>query len=269
LIRFREREFMPGKLIIDKTGHVRGNASISYNQPFPCPNGSYGSGAMNGVVMHTMVGNLPGTIATFNNPARQASSTFAIDQAGHIHQFGPVGAGWYAWAQVAGNRAWYSIEHADDGNPVNPLTDAQLDASAQLLECLSAFAGFPLQLADSVNGRGYGVHYMGGANWGGHTCPDVPGHTVRSSQRGEVIRRAKTIRAGVSPPPPVPLGPLMRLADGELSLRSAAGRYGRSVAHVLFLTALHRKAAFSSGQAGYIVAGQWDKPMPFHMVYWA
>jgi hypothetical protein len=261
---------MAGKLIVDKGGHLRGPASIAYNSPFPCRNGSFGSGAMNGVVMHTMVGNLPGTIATFNNPAVQASATFGIDQAGHIHQFGPVGLGWYAWAQVAGNREWYSIEHADDGNPVNPLTDAQLTASAQILECLSAFAGFPLQATDSINGKGYGVHFMGGGAWGGHTCPDVPGHTVRSSQRGEIIKRAKAIREGSSPPKTTPrLDPMMRLADGKTSLVTVAKRHGRTVTEILFLTALHRKGSFGTGQARYILGGNWHAPMPFHMVYWA
>ncbi len=152
---------------------------------------------MNGVVMHTMVGNLPGTIAVFNDPSYQASTHFGIDQTGHIHQFGPIGKGWIAWAQVAGNLTWYSIEHADDGNPENPLTDAQITASAQLVEMLSAFAGFPLQVTDSVSGKGYGAHVMGGAAWGGHTCP---GPGPRAGQRAAIIALAKRIRSG-SPPP--------------------------------------------------------------------
>lgn len=260
-----------GRLQVTKGGQVTGPASISYNKPFPTKNGSFGSGAMQGVIMHTMVGNLPGTISVFNNPAAQASATFGIDQSGHIHQFGPIGHGWYAWAQVAGNRAWYSIEHADNGHPETPLTDAQLTASAQILECLSAFAGFPLQVTNSVDGKGYGVHFMGGQAWGGHTCPDVPGETVRSGQRAEIVRRAQAIRAGSSPAPRggKRLGPLMRLADGKTSLAQAAARSGRSVPQVLFLTALHRKGAFGTGQAGYILRGRWNQPMPFHMVYWA
>lgn len=259
-----------GKLHVDKAGHLVGAASITYNKPFPTRNGSFGSGAMNGVVMHTMVGNLPGTISVFNNQAAQASATFGVDQTGHIHQFGPIGQGWYAWAQVAGNRSWYSIEHADNGDPHNPLTDAQVTASAQILECLSAFAGFPLQVTNSVNGKGYGVHFMGGESWGGHTCPDVPGTTVRSSQRAEIVRLAQAIREGGPAAPPIgSVGPLMRLADGKTSLLAAADRNGRSVAQVLFLTALHRKGSFGTGQARYFAAGKWHEPMPFHMVYWA
>ena len=95
---------------------------------------------------------------------------------------------------MAGNLAWYSIEHADNRDPNNPLTDAQIAASAQLVELLSRFAGFPLQVTDSVTGKGYGVHSMGGKAWGDHTCPDLPPRHVRSHQRPAIIALAKQIR---------------------------------------------------------------------------
>ena len=190
---------MPGKLLVDRAmGHVTGDAQIEYNIPWPCVNGSWGSGPMRGVLMHTMVGSLGGTIASFNNPGRQASAHFGVDESGKIHQFGPIGKGWIAWHAVDANREWYGIEHADAGNPDNPLTTAQITASAQLVECLSAFAGFPLQVTDSVNGHGYGTHSMGGAAWGGHTCPDLPPQHVRSAQRDEIIALAKQIRTADS-----------------------------------------------------------------------
>jgi hypothetical protein len=50
------------------------------------------------------------------DPSRAVSAHFGIAQNGSVHQFGPIGKGWIAWAQAAGNAAWYSIEHADDGN---------------------------------------------------------------------------------------------------------------------------------------------------------
>jgi len=192
-----------GKLIVGADGKVTGPARIEYNTPFPCVNGAWGSGAMMGVVMHTMVGNLPGTVSWFNNPTAQASAQFGIAQDGLIHQFGPIGKGWIAWHCGAGNATWYGIEHADDGNPDNPLTDAQLTASAQLVECLSAFAGFPLAVSDSTGTKGYGVHYMGGTAWGGHSCPDQPPKHVRSAQRPEILSRAQSIRTGgpVTTPP--------------------------------------------------------------------
>jgi hypothetical protein len=168
---------MTGRLEISSDGRVTGQIAIIYNNPWPTGNSSWGSGAMRGVVMHTMVGNLPGTVATFNDPApggdpgRAVSAHFGIAQDGSVHQFGPIGKGWIAWAQAAGNAAWYSIEHADDGNTANPLTDPQLTASAQLTEVLSRFAGFPLQVTDSVTGKGYGTHVMGGAAWAATPAP--------------------------------------------------------------------------------------------------
>lgn len=193
---------LPGRLSIGANGMLIGPAVIEHNNPWPCVNGSWGSGAMQGVLMHTMVGNLPGTITVFNKPGYDASAHFGIDQAGKIHQFGPVGKSWVAWHAMAANETWYGIEHADAGNPDNPLTDAQLWASAQVVECLSEFAGFPLQVTDSTTGTGYGTHSMGGANWGGHTCPDLPPQHVRSHQRAEIITRAQAIRTGAPPPPP-------------------------------------------------------------------
>ena len=138
---------MTGKLEIGPDGRVTGPVAITYNNPFPTRNGSWGSGAMMGVVMHTMVGNLqPTTVDLFNSSSAAVSAHFGIAQDGSVWQFGPIGKGWIAWAEMAGNEAWYSIEHADNGNTENPLTDAQLTASAQLVEVLSRFAGFPLQV---------------------------------------------------------------------------------------------------------------------------
>ena len=169
------------------------NANIHYNDPFPVHNGAYGSGTMQGVVMHTMVGQLEDAIAEFNNPAAQVSAHFGISQTGLIHQFGPIGRGWVAWAEMLGNYTWYSIEHADHGDTENPLTQAQMDASAQVVECLSSFAGFPLKVTNSVWGAGYGTHVMGGVEWGNHSCP---GPGPRANQRYNIIYRAKRIRVG-------------------------------------------------------------------------
>ena len=190
----------PGRLEVDTaTGHVTGPAKITINEPFPCPNGELGvTGAMQGVLEHTMVSDLPSCIATFNNTASQASAHFGVSESGEIHQFGPLGKGWMAWHAMAANLTWYGIEFADAGNPDNPLSNAQITAGAQLLELLSRFAGFPLQITDRPAGRGFGTHSMGGAAYGGHTCPDLPPQHVRSAQRQAIIDLAKDIR---TPPP--------------------------------------------------------------------
>ena len=192
---------MTGKLTVNHGGHLTGPASITYNTPWPCQNGSWGSAGMMGVLQHTMVGDLPGTVAWFNNPAAEASAHFGVDQQGNIWQFGPVGAGWIAWHAAEANGAWYGIEFADHDDPVNPLTPEQLLAAAQLVECLSAFAGFPLQVSDSPSVQGFGWHGMGGEAWGGHF--DCPGD-VRKAQRAQIIALAMAIRSGGPSPQPTP-----------------------------------------------------------------
>jgi hypothetical protein len=184
---------LPGKLQVAADGRITGPATLTYNHPFPCVNGRYGSGPMMGVVMHTMVGNLPGTIDTFNNSAVRASAHFGIGQDGEIHQFGPIGKGWIAWHAVDANIDWYGIEHADNRNPENPLTPAQIVASAQLFEVLSRFAGFPLQVTNNVRVGGYATHVMGGVAWNpdSHTCP---GPGPRAGQRAQIVALAMAIR---------------------------------------------------------------------------
>jgi N-acetylmuramoyl-L-alanine amidase-like protein len=240
---------VPGKLRVDSDGRVDGDIVIAYNNPWPCVNGEYGSGAMNGVVMHTMVGNLPGTVTVFNEPAYEASAHFGIAQDGSVHQFGPIGRGWVAWAEEAGNFAWYSIEHADDGDPSNPLTDAQIASSAQLFECLSSFAGFPLQVTDSVTGTGYGTHVMGGADWGNHSCP---GPGPRAGQRHAIVALAAEIRKGAPVTPPDP-GEVSVTSDGTLSLAALGTVHRTRPSSVLRRTAIH-DGEFAAGFSNYIDA---------------
>lgn len=197
---------IPGKLTLDRvTGKIGGPVSIQYNSPdFPCVNGSWGSGAMQGVLEHTNgKGDFDACVNWFNNPAARASAQFEVRRDGLVHQFGPIGLGWIAWHAEAANLTWYGIENEDDGNPDTPLADAQIASNAQLVEFLSSFAGFPLRVTDRPAGRGFGTHSMGGAAWGGHTCPDLPPAHVRSAQRQAIVDLAKEIRHG-GPPPPEP-----------------------------------------------------------------
>jgi hypothetical protein len=243
---------MTGKLTVDAaTGHVTGPARITYNDPFPCQNGNWGSGVMAGVLMHTMVSELPSAVSWFNDSRAQASAHFGIAEDGEIHQFGPVGKGWIAWHAAEANRTWYGIEHADNGNPGNPLTAAQITASAQLVECLSAFAGFPLQISDSPSVKGYGWHGMGGAAFGGHfQCPG----DVRKAQRPQILALAMSIR---QEKPVTPPQPSVRewLTAGELSLHALAAQQGTSVSAILRLTAEHSpNSVFPGNVADYVNA---------------
>jgi N-acetylmuramoyl-L-alanine amidase len=222
---------IPGRCHFDGDGKLRGPANVTYNTPFPTKNGSFGSGVMDGVLMHTMVMNLPECVTLFNTDrgADSVSAHFGISQTGEIHQWGPIGKGWIAWHAVAANQTYYGIEHADAGHPDTPLTDAQLAASAQVVEALSAFAGFPLAITDTPGGKGYGTHAMGGAAYGGHTCPDLPPEHVRSAQRAAIIALAEQIRAE---------GTIVALTtDGTKSLQDIAAEYGVPAAYILHLTA--------------------------------
>ena len=209
---------MTGRLTVGTDGRITGPAAITYNTPFPCVNGSWGSGAITGVIMHTMVGTQAGTISWFNNPQAQASAQFGVGFDGAIHQFGPIGQGWIAWHAGSANATWYGIEHEDGGDPSRPLTDAQLTASAQLTEMLCGFAGIPLQVTNSPANWGLGTHSMGGSAWGGHACPG----DVRAAQRGEVIRRARAIRGGGSAPQP-PAKPRLEEAVMQIGPGETAG----------------------------------------------
>jgi hypothetical protein len=46
--------------------------------------------------------------------------------------------------------------------------------------------GWPYQLANRPGERGFGVHYMGGAAWGGHPCPEA----LRAAQRPRILSLA-------------------------------------------------------------------------------
>lgn len=253
---------MTGKLTVGTGGRVTGPANLHYNDPFPTHNGSFGSGAMTGVLMHTMVGDLPGTVSWFNNPQSQASAHFGVAESGEIWQWGPIGKGWIAWHAAAANRTWYGIEFADNAAPSNPLTAAQITAAAQLAECLSAFAGFPLQISDSPSVKGFGWHGMGGAAWGGHF--DCPGN-VRKAQRPQIVALAMSIRQGGAVTP----SPRKWVTAGQSSLATLAKDQKTTPAAILQLTAQHgplpaEVAVFVNGVFGGTVNPA--KPMPRDLV---
>lgn len=242
---------MTGKLTVGSDGRLTGPAALTYNEPFPTQNGTYGSGGMMGVLEHTQVGNNPGTVSWFNNPAAQASAHFCVAQDGSVVQMGPIGKGWIAWHAAEANATWYGIEFADDGNPANPLTTAQITAAAQLVECLSAFAGFPLQVSDSTSAKGLGWHGMGGVAWGDH--PDCPGD-VRKAQRPQIIALAMAIRT------PPPAGPYRHVATAGQTLAHIAAARNTTPEHLVQVTAGALKAADIAAIA--------DLPLPAGFIFY-
>ena len=147
---------------------------------------------------HTMEGNLPHTDALFTpTPERSGNSAhFGTAQDGTVIQWVQLGV--VAFHALDANFHWYAVENADNGDPNNPYTDAQLSRIAQILELTSRpeYGRFALQVTDSPDQEGLGTHHMGGAAWGAHSCPDAdkrPNHT-RSRARAEIVRRAMIIR---------------------------------------------------------------------------
>lgn len=258
------------RLHIGSDGRLRGKAWLTYNEPsWPALNGQPGlTPPMRGLVLHSMVGDLPGTVAVFNQPGFNASAHVGIggpwsgtEKAGaaQIHQFGPLN-GWEAWHAMDANNYWFGAEVEDGGDPAHPMTDAQLTAVAQVLEALSAQGGgwgFPLRVTNSVRGHGLSAHYIGGANWGGHTCPDPApgGQGPRSHQRHEIVRRAKILRDHGQYPAPVPPPAYVTVtADGIQTLGAIAAAAGIPVSTTLRLTAEHGPSApeFGPAMAGYL-----------------
>jgi hypothetical protein len=212
----------------DADGWLQGPINISHHMT---PN-HYDTGFADrakGLVQHTEAGSEPGTFATFMDAGSSRSAFFSVGEDGTVHQYLPVGRGYVAWAEKAGNPNWYSCECEDKNDTSVPMTQSQLSAFAQILEACSARDGFPLQITDDVNGTGLITHGAGGDAWGSH--PDCPG-TVRKAQRPQIITLAKAIRDGQAIS--------VWTAEGQLSLNDLASqKLHNQVSMVLRLTAEH------------------------------
>lgn len=230
------------KCHFDADGWLQGPIRITH---LFTPNHAMGFGNGQGVVFHTEAGFEAGTVDTFMNRANSVSAFFSIAQDGSCHQYLPVGEGYVAWSQKAGNETFRGIEDEDRTHPSIPLTAAQLTAFAQIFEACSAFDGFPLQITDSPNGQGLILHSDGGFGWGDH--PDCPG-PVRAAQRPQIVALAMSIRQGAG------TGPKSWTAAGQLSLHDLAVQHlGEDVSAVLATTSRNSPgAAFAPALARYI-----------------
>lgn len=119
-----------------------------------------------GLVQHVAVGGNVSLYGWFSNPSAMASSTWWVGwNSGEREQYVDPDH-MRAWAQGDGNSTYHSIETA--GDPENPLTDAQVEAEADLYAWGHARYGWPFRLAEHPGEPGFGWHGMGGAAWGGH-----------------------------------------------------------------------------------------------------
>ena len=161
----------------------------------PVPN--YTPGGMRGVlglVLHIQEGSEAGTDAWFHNPASQVSAHFGNPKTGKLDQW--VDTADRAWAEVAGNPWWVSVEN--EGRSGDSLTPSQVENAAQLLAWLHTRHEVPLQISDTpVSGtRGLTGHGLGGQDWGGHL--DCPGKPILA-QRPAIITRAAQIAGAPDP----------------------------------------------------------------------
>lgn len=139
-----------------------------------------------GSVPHVVVGNGSpfGLFAKATSPNRKFSH-FWVSKKGLVEQYAETF--YKSWAQGVGNGLYWTIE--TEGFPDEPYTPEQIDALGRI----NKFLGVPALIADKPGARGVGTHYMGGAAWGGHSCPDPAGQEgrgPRSKARVDIIKAA-------------------------------------------------------------------------------
>ena len=168
----------------------------------------------------------------------QVSAFFSVGWDGTAHQYLPVGKGFVAWAEKAGNPYWYSCETEDDLDSSIPMTHAQLTVFAQILEACSARDGFPLQITDDVNGTGLITHGDGGEAW---SHPDCPGKVVN-------------VPAGITLYHPKADGSIVAdTSPGDHTLQALSGGWQCQCSGIVRATAEHSPGGlFSSDMASYL-----------------
>jgi hypothetical protein len=146
-----------------------------------------------GYIPHVQVGNgsLWGTFEYAPAGNRRFSNAW-VAKSGASEQYAETNR--VPWAQVAGNPDYLAFEC--EGYPSEPYTAAQINTLAVWHNAL----GMPDLITDTPGQRGIGTHVMGGAAYGGHTCP---GPGPRAGQRSAIIARAISLRTP-APTPPTP-----------------------------------------------------------------
>lgn len=141
-----------------------------------------------GWILHVQAGD--GSPWEYFNSLPQGKRAFShlwVSKLGHIEQYQALGR--EAWAQVAGNSAYWSVE--TEGLPTEALTTAQLDTLARIHYAFEVMLNKSLDHIAAAPGEpGIGTHAMGGEAWGGHACPGP----IRAGQRQEILNIANELR---------------------------------------------------------------------------
>lgn len=132
-----------------------------------------------GLILHVQQGN--NSLARyFANSKNGAMSHFWVAKDGRVEQYQSLDR--ISWAQAAGNDSYHSVE--TEGFVTEPLTQAQIQALAQLYAWGITTLRWLPKLSDYPGSAGFGWHGMGGPAWGGHTgCPG----NLRKPQRAAVL----------------------------------------------------------------------------------
>ena len=160
--------------------------------------GKFSGGNPLGYLPHVQQGNgsLFGYFNRLTSPNRLFSTAW-IAKDGHSEQYTELTG--KPWAQAAGNATYWAFEC--EGYVGEPLTAAQINT----LAVWHNYLGVPDVLANAPGQRGIGLHRMGGAAWGGHSCPG----DIRAAQRPAIIARAKALRGAPLPGPASPIPPVV------------------------------------------------------------
>ncbi|MEX5636546.1 N-acetylmuramoyl-L-alanine amidase [Parafrankia sp. FMc2] len=141
-----------------------------------------------GLIPHVQMGTAP-LFGWFSDPASGVSSHLWLGRDGEMDQY--VALDDKAWAQGAGNAHWVSCECA--GRDTDDYTPIQVQRLGELFAWGIREFGWRPQITDSTTGYGLGTHRMGGAAWGGHSCPG----NIRANRRGDIL----AVALGRSTPP--------------------------------------------------------------------
>lgn len=149
-------------------------------------NGEFGNGLPLGWVLHVNQSN--GDLDDYfragtDRNAGQVCPNFQVYKNGAVHQHLPLN--WSPWCQADGNYQYAAIE--TEGYDYEPLTIQQIQSLGRLHAEYRNHLGVQDVAANSPGQRGIGIHVMGGAAWGGHTCPG----TIRTAQRPSIIAASK------------------------------------------------------------------------------
>jgi hypothetical protein len=146
-----------------------------------------------GLIAHVQQGN--GSLyGLFDDPSSQVSSHLWLSKGGAWEQY--VDLADKAWAEAAGNPYWISVEC--EGFDTEDYTAIQVQRLGELYAWGMALFGWQAEITDSVDGYGLGTHRMGGAAWGGHSCPG----DIRANRRGDILSAALAIHGGGPTPAP-------------------------------------------------------------------